>query len=726
MIETGFHHPLGATSDAAGVNFALFSEGAERVELCLFDARGNETTRITLPERTESVWHGYLRGCRPGQLYGYRVHGRYDPAAGLHFNPDKLLVDPYARELSGSLRWCPEVYGFDVSASDDPSLRSGSDSAMFVPKAVVQGAHDKPRPNVPIPWEETIIYESHVRGYTMRHPAVPKSDRGTFRGMRNGEVLRYLKALGITAVQLMPIQAYIDEQFLQERGLKNYWGYNTLGFFAPEPRYLGDGGISEFRDMVNAIHETGLEVILDVVYNHTAEGGHLGPTLSFRGIDNRAYYRLQAGDLSQYVNDSGCGNTINIDHPQVRRLILDSLRYWANEMGVDGFRFDLAPILGRTGTGYDQQHIFFRELEQDPLLATTKVIAEPWDVGPEGYQLGNFPQRWGEWNDRYRDTIRQFWRGDKNKLGDFAKNYLGSADLFERGDRRPWASINYVASHDGYTTADIVSYERRYNESNGENNHDGHAHNYSCNYGIEGQTNDPDISATRRRQRLNMLATVLLSQGTPMLLAGDEFGNSQSGNNNAYSQDNETGWLNWSDLDQDRDFHAQVQTIINLRRNIPLLRQVTHLHGRTQNARGYLDIDWLGPDGERLSESAWSEAHALAVLFCDTRTIDFAASEVQAVAVLLNAAETPVSWQLPRIADAGDWHRVFTTAIAQANNPGVQTIHLSGRSCACLIFAKRPPDYTRRLYSEKATGSSNHLNSWHALKRSVQKIFAGR
>jgi len=691
VIEAGSHRSLGATWDGAGVNFALFSETAEGVELCLFDAKGNETTRIAMPERTNGVWHGYLPGCLPGQRYGYRVYGAYDPAAGLRFNPHKLLLDPYARELSGSLRWSPRVFAFDTGDPSDLPLRSVSDSAPFVPKAVVQGDSERPRPRVRLPWEETIIYEAHVRGYTMRHSAVPEADRGSFRGMRNGDVLEYLKALGITTVELMPIQAFVDEQFLQDRGLRNYWGYNTLGFFAPEPRYLGGGGIAEFREMVDAIHDAGLEVILDVVYNHTAEGNHLGPTLSFRGIDNLTYYRLAPDDLSEYVNDTGCGNTINVDHPQVRRLILDSLRYWLTEMGVDGFRFDLAPILGRAASGYEREHAFFKELTEDPVVSAAKLIAEPWDVGPGGYQLGNFPPPWAEWNDRYRDTVRQFWRGDDgNTLGELASLILGSAEIFEPSGRGSWASVNYVASHDGYTTADIVSYEQRHNEANGEDNLDGHAHNYSCNYGVEGPTTDPEINATRRRQSLNLIATVLLSQGTPMLLAGDELRNSQSGNNNAYAQDNHTGWLDWSGLSEDPEFHEQVRTLIRLRRNLPLLRQAAHLHGKSQNARGYPDIGWLGADGEPLSDGSWRDAQTVTVMLCDTGKTKFAATDIQAVAALFNAADTPVECRLPRVSDAGRWYGVFSSGARELVHSR-RSIGLAGRSCACFVLSKAPP-----------------------------------
>ena len=695
MIEAGSPAPLGATPDGEGVNFALFSEHAEAVELCLFDEQDHETVRLALPERAEAIWHGYVPGCRPGQRYGYRVHGPYDPGAGLRFNPNKLLVDPYARELSGMLQWSPELFGFDGACSDG-LLMDGRDSAPFVPKGVVLGPAGPPRPRVCVPWEETILYETHVRGYTMRHPSVPEADRGTFRGMRNREVLNYLKALGITTVEFMPVHAFVDEQFLHERGLRNFWGYNTLGFFAPEPRYLRGGGISEFVEMANAIHEAGLEIILDVVYNHTAESGRQGPTLGFRGIDNLSYYRLIPENLSEYVNDTGCGNTLNMDHPQVRRLVLDSLRYWVTEMGVDGFRFDLAPVLARTAEGFERQHPFFRELEQDPVLAGVKLIAEPWDVGPGGYQLGGFPEGWAEWNDRYRDAARRMWRGDEGRLAEFARHFLGSADVFEPEGRKPWASVNFIASHDGFTVRDVVSYESRHNEANGEDNRDGHGHNFSCNYGEEGPTDDTGVDTIRRRQRLNMLATVLLSQGTPMLLAGDEFGNSQGGSNNAYAQDNETGWLDWTGLDEDPGFQLQVCEFVRLRKRLSLFRQGVHLHGRKANPAGWSDVEWLGTDGKRLSDDGWREATALTVLLCDTRKSGFNEDEVQAVAVLFNVAETPVVLSLPCVSDAGVWHHVFTIGI-EAPFCGAESraVRIGDRSISCFLFAEVSPDWWR-------------------------------
>ena len=690
MIQRGSQASQGATWDGDGVNFALFSENAEAVELCLFDPAGFETKRYELPECKDGVWAGYLPNCAPGQLYGYRVRGPYDPSAGLRFNPNKLLLDPYAKALAGEFRWRPEVYGFDPDRPDDPAALSSSDSAPFVPKAVVVGERTRPKRGPHIPWAETILYETHVRGYTMRHPAVPAAERGKFAGMRNREVLAYLRSLGVTSVELMPIQAFLDEKFLCDKGLRNYWGYNTIGFFAPEPRYLG-GSIDEFRDMVEAIHDAGLEVVLDVVYNHTAEGNQEGPTICFRGIDNPTYYRLMPHDSSKYVNDTGCGNTTNVDHAQVRRLILDSLRYWVTDMGVDGFRFDLAPILGRTSAGYDREHAFFSELETDPVLSRVKLIAEPWDVGPGGYQLGNFPSSWAEWNDHYRDTLRQFWRGDAHQIGEFANVYLGSAERFETSNRGPWATVNYIASHDGFTLADVVAYEQRHNEANGEENRDGHQHNHSYNYGVEGPTDDPAIGALRRRQRLNMLATVLLSQGSPMLLAGDEFGNSQAGNNNAYPQDNETGWLDWSGLAADPDFQHQARALIRLRREVALLHQTHHLHGYHHNAAEFSDIEWLGENGERLSADAWQQGHTLSVLLCDTEREIYPGDAIQAVAVLFNTAAEPTLMQLPRVAEKGEWHLVFATQADVPLGPVSDRIALGSRSLVCLLFAESLP-----------------------------------
>ena len=607
MIEVGRPAPLGATPDGDGTNFAIFSSVAQRIELCLFDAGDNPVANYDLPGNTGQVWHGYLPGCSAGQQYGYRIHGVYDPDEGLRCNPNKLLIDPYARALAGEFTWHDAVFD-----------RNDLDSARYLPKGVVCDVIDTlPGARPRIPWPDMIFYEANVRGFTMRHPAVAEADRGKFQGMRNAGVIEYLKALGVTSIELMPVHAFIDEHHLVKRGLRNFWGYNSISFFAPSPRYAQADAVAEFRDMVRAIHDAGIEVVLDVVYNHTGEANADGPTLSFRGIDNLAYYRTEPGDHGVYVNDTGTGNTVNVDHPRVQQLIMDSLRYWHREMGVDGFRFDLATILGRTPHGYSPVHPLLEAISHDEALHDAVLVAEPWDPGPGGYQLGCFPPRWSEWNDRYRDDVRRFWRGDAGSAGDFAKRLHGSADLFERNARPPFASVNFITCHDGFTVADVVSYEHRHNEANGEGNKDGHAHNYSCNYGVEGPTDDAHIAALRRQQRLNMLATLLVSQGIPLLLAGDEFGHSQFGNNNAYAQDNETGWLDWSLLDDDPDFSRMVRNLIHLRRQEPLLRGPHFLHREAE-------VAWLSPDGERLSEDDWQEGRAfclslaagrLAVLF---------------------------------------------------------------------------------------------------------------
>ncbi|MGB5257198.1 MAG: glycogen debranching protein GlgX, partial [Woeseiaceae bacterium] len=515
---------LGATPDESGTNFAIYSAVADGVELCLFDSNGQQVQIHHMPDCQDGVWNGYLPGCGAGQHYGYRIHGPYDPAKGLRCNAAKLLLDPYAREIAGELNWHPAI--FDYVGGGDEMLINSRDSAPYVPKSVVRATiEDTITPAPRIPWADTVFYECNVRGYTMLHPAIEEASRGTFDGLRQKDVLQYLKALGVTSVELMPVHTFVDEHHLVELGLRNFWGYNTVGFFAPMQRYARGDSVSEFRDMVRALHEAGLEVILDVAYNHTGEGNHLGPSLSFRGIDNLAYYRTQPGDQGVYINDTGCGNTVDFDHIRVRQMMLDSLEYWTSTMGVDGFRFDLATVLGRRRDGFSPTHPVLSDISNHPALRNAKLIAEPWDPGPGGYQLGHFPPRWAEWNDRFRDDVRQFWRGDDGKSGDLAMRLRGSADLFEASLRRPLASVNLITAHDGFTLRDTVSYEHRHNEANGEDNRDGHAHNYSSNYGAEGETSDDGINAIRRRQRLNLLATLLLSQGTPLLLAGDEFGN---------------------------------------------------------------------------------------------------------------------------------------------------------------------------------------------------------
>jgi glycogen operon protein len=648
MILAGRSNTLGATCDVDGVNFALHAGDAEAVELCLFDDNRNQVTTHFLPGEQDGIWSGYLPACQAGQRYGYRVHGAWSPEQGLRHNPAKLLIDPWTRRLDGQFSWSPAVFDYQRPLQNADWHISDADSAPFVPFSMVdppEGRRAFQRPAVP--WSDMILYEANVRGYTMRHPNVSAADRGRMRGLSNGRVLTYLKALGITSLELMPVFAMIDEEFLASRGLRNLWGYNSIQFFVPETRLSVNDGPTEFRDMVHAIHDAGIEVILDVAYNHSGEGGQQGPSLSFRGIDNLAYYRTEPGAPGEYVNDTGCGNTLDADSPVVQRLVLDSLKFWHREMGVDGFRFDLATVLGRSAAGFDKGHGLLARIGSDPGLEGAKLIAEPWDPGPGGYQLSRFPVEWAEWNDRYRDTVRRFWRGDAHQGGEFARRIHGSADLFEASGRQPTASINFVTCHDGFTLRDLVSYRKRNNRANGERNRDGHSHNFSCNFGVEGTSGDPVIEARRRQQRLNLLATLLFSHGTPMLLAGDEFGNSQGGNNNAYAQDNEIGWVDWRGLDEDPGFTEQVRLLVELRRSLPLLRQARYIHGRMPTDQGWCDIDWLHPDGRPMQEGDWNGEQRLALLFsCHADQKDNSPVH-EAVAILYNAATSETLFTLP-------------------------------------------------------------------------------
>jgi len=645
---------LGATPDESGTNFAIYSAVASRVELCLFDQSGELTRQWDLPECTDAVWHGFLPGCTAGQRYGYRVHGPFDPSDGLRCNPAKLLLDPYAREIVGGFTWNPAV--FDYTEEQGELRINSDDSAPFVPKCVVRGSFDDPQPPGPATsWGDTIFYECNVRGYTMRHPALDESERGTFDGLRHKEVLAHLKSLGVTSIELMPVQTFIDEQHLAEQNLRNFWGYNTVGFFAPMQRYARGDAVAEFHDMVRTLHDAGIEVIMDVAYNHTGEADHRGPTLFFRGVDNRTYYRTEPDDHGAYVNDTGCGNTVNIDHIRVRQLVLDSLDYWASDMGVDGFRFDLATILGRRSDGFSPTHPFLAEISNLSSLRNLKLVAEPWDPGPGGYQLGHFPPRWSEWNDRFRDTVRSFWRGDQGASGELARRLHGSADLFEASQRPPFASVNFVTSHDGFTLMDVVSYERRHNEANGEGNRDGHTHNLTSNHGVEGPTDDIDINETRRRQRLNMLATLLFSQGTPMLLAGDELGNTQQGNNNAYAQDNETGWLDWSNVDS--DFIRQVRELIWLRRETPLLRIDEYMQGTLKRESSTVKNYWLNKYGEIKRNDQWAVSDAFIALIEEISSSQGIAS----VAILINRYHERTILKLPSSSLATNRRVVFSS-----------------------------------------------------------------
>jgi len=612
-VWPGQPYPLGATWDGEGVNFALFSEHAEKVELCLFDAKGRrELDRLVLPEQTDQIWHGYLPEARPGQLYGYRVHGPYRPEEGHRFNPHKLLLDPYAKAIEGTLLWSDAHFGYRVGHRREDLSLNTRNNAFGIPKSqVIESAFtwgdDQP---LRIPWQETVIYETHVKGFTMQYPEVPPQLRGTYAGLATAPVIDYLKRLGVTAVELMPIHTFIDDHYLVQKGLRNYWGYNSIGFFAPERRYSATGQVSEFKTMVKTLHAAGIEVILDVVYNHTAEGNHMGPTLCFRGIDNAAYYRLMPDDPRYYKDYTGCGNTLNMMHPRVLQLIMDSLRYWVVEMHVDGFRFDLASALARELHEVDQLGAFLDIIHQDPVISQTKLIAEPWDLGEGGYQVGNFPVGWTEWNGKYRDAIRDYWKGEGELIGELAYRLTGSSDLYEQSGRRPHASINFITAHDGFPLRDLVSYNEKHNAANGEDNRDGESHNRSWNCGVEGPTDDPEVRALRARQQRNFLATLLLSQGVPMLLAGDEIGRTQQGNNNAYCQDNELSWINWDlDAEQTRLLHF-VQRLIQFRKQHPLFRRRRFFQGRFIESVGVKDITWLNPDGYEMSTEEWHNSFA--------------------------------------------------------------------------------------------------------------------
>ena len=665
-VREGRPFPQGAFFDGSGTNFALFSAHATRVELCLFDEEGRET-RVELPEYSNEIWHGYLPDVRPGQRYGYRVHGPYAPAEGHRFNPNKLLLDPYAREIDGDLQWADELYGYTIGHPDGDLSFDERDSAPFMPKAVVvEDNYDwEDDQRLLTPWNRTVIAETHVRGYTMTHPQVPEALRGTCAGLAEASVLRYFKDLGVTAIELLPVQGYLDDRHLLEKGLRNYWGYNTLAFFAPKSRYLASGHRDEFRDMVKAMHRQGLEVILDVVYNHTAEGNELGPTLSFKGIDNATYYRL-AEDKRFYINDTGTGNTFNLANMQAIRFVNDSLRYWAHDMHVDGFRFDLATILGREPSGFDQRGGFLDACGQDPVLSQLKLIAEPWDCGPGGYQVGRFPPGWAEWNDRFRDTMRAFWRGDEGKLAGFATRFTGSADLFDRRGRRPWASVNFVTAHDGFTLHDLVSYNGKHNEANGEDNRDGSDHDSACNHGVEGETDDAGILALREQQMRNLLASLLLSQGTPMMLAGDERAQTQGGNNNTYCQDNATAWIDWQRDPTEGRLADFVRKLIALRQRYPILTRGRFLNGQYNEEAGVKDLTWLNPSGAEMQAQDWEDASARSVgLLLEGRAQASGVREHAQDASLLivvNSYHEGVSFVLPDD-DAGalHWKLVLST-----------------------------------------------------------------
>ncbi len=662
-LETGQPFPLGATPDGLGTNFAVFSANAEKMELCLFEPTGRrEVARLSLPECTDEVWHGYLPGAFEGLLYGYRAHGPFDPARGHRFNPAKLLLDPYARQLAGQLRWSDALFGYRLGGGRQDLSLDRRDSAAAMPKAVVVGNAmdwgDDRAPNVA--WPDTVIYEAHVRGLTMRRSDLRAHERGTFAALGSPRMIDHLLKLGITTVELMPVHAFLQERFLLEKGLRNYWGYSTLAFFAPEAAFLSTGSLHEMRAAIRRLHAAGIEVILDVVYNHTCEGNELGPTLSFRGLDNASYYRLVPGDERYYINDTGCGNTVNLSHPRVLQMVMDSLRYWATAFRVDGFRFDLGVTLGREGNGFDPGSGFFDAIRQDPVLSRCKLIAEPWDIGPDGYQLGCLPPGFAEWNDRYRDGVRRFWRGEHGRRGDLAARLSGSGDVFDRRFRKPWASINYAASHDGFTLADTVAYEHKHNSANGEDNRDGHDGNFSANWGVEGPTADPAILETRGRVTRALLATVLFSQGTPMLLAGDEFGRTQQGNNNAYCQDNDLSWVDWTlaQTPAGRSLTAYVARLTEIRGRYAVLRAPRFLHGREALAAGLRDIGWFDESGAELVGEAWhADGGQTLALRRAGRT---PSGGLDVLLLLANAKPHPVRFVLP--APALTWRLLVDSA----------------------------------------------------------------
>ncbi|MCB8874557.1 glycogen debranching protein GlgX [Acidisoma silvae] len=676
-LREGLPHPRGATWDGEGVNFALFSAHATKVEVCLFTADGSEEIeRIELPEYTDQIFHGWIGGIGPGQVYGYRVHGPYAPEEGHRFNPNKLLLDPYARAHTGDLTWNPAIFGYQMESGDDTTFDE-RDSAPFMPKCVVvdPGFDWKGEPNRhPVAWDHTILYETHVKGFTKLHPDVPEKQRGTYAGLGHKSVTDYIRSLGVTSVELLPIHSFINDSQLLEKGLTNYWGYNTIGFFAPDPRYASEReqSLREFKEMVASLHDAGLEVILDVVYNHTAEGNELGPTLSFKGIDNASYYRLLPDQKRYYINDTGTGNTVNLSHPRVIQLVTDSLRYWAGETHVDGFRFDLGTILAREPHGFDEQSGFLKACGQDPLLQSVKLIAEPWDCGPGGYQVGGFPPGWAEWNDKFRDISRDFWKGEASAAA-IVPRLCASGDIYDRDGRRPFASVNFITAHDGFTLNDIVTYNEKHNEANGEDGRDGSSDNRSWNCGAEGPTDDAEINALRERQIRNMLTTLLLSQGTPMLLAGDEFGRTQQGNNNAYCQDSEISWLNWQIEEKGQSLIAFVRKLTTLRHNYAILRRNRFLRGVFNEELGVKDVTWINASGAEMEDGQWGDEG----MRCFGMLIDGRAQPSgirkrggdATILLVFNAAADGVNFTLPECAGGDEW-----TLIVDTNRPDIEDV----------------------------------------------------
>tara|TARA_R110002167_G_scaffold3832_9_gene18413 strand:+ start:406 stop:2505 length:2100 start_codon:yes stop_codon:yes gene_type:complete len=684
----GTPNHLGARHDGNGTNFAVFSAHATQIDLCIFSDSGEvETDRVPLPERTGHVWHGYAPGLAPGTLYGFRAHGTYAPDQGHRFNPNKLLMDPYTRELRGTWPNSDLILGYDRKSDKQDLSFDERDSASVVPKSVISDpelfSRIEERPDCD--WHDALIFAAHVKGLTQEHPSVPEAVKGTYEGLASDAMLEHLQKLGVTAVELLPVHSFIDDGFLVDRGLRNYWGYNTIGFFAPEPRYYGPQGLLGFRNMVRKFHAHDIKVILDVVYNHTAEGDHRGPTLSYRGLDNASYYRLISGQPRYYVNDTGCGNTLNVAHPQVLRMVMDSLRFWVLQMGVDGFRFDLATTLAREDHGFDRYGGFFDALRQDPVLSDVRLIAEPWDIGPGGYRLGEFPSEFSEWNDGFRDTVRRYWRGDSHSAQELGARLLGSAGQFDKNGRRAWSSVNFVTSHDGFTLADVTRYNERHNEANGENGADGHQSNLSDNGGVEGETDDPEIRSRRSKRQRNMLATLFVSQGTPMLLAGDEIGNSQQGNNNAYCQDNPIGWVNWQNTDE--ELLEFVHQLSQFRRDHKSLRQSRFLHGAERAADGHPDVEWTDFRGGPMQWRDPGLSRFCLTLRCSAEAAP-GESDGDVVFLIFNRDEETAEVKLPDTLQGQHWVCAFDTAATDVFlfcKTGGDTMTSQGRSVIGLV-----------------------------------------
>jgi len=700
-LREGVPHPRGATWQGKGVNFTLFSAHATRVELCLFDETGErEVERIDLPEFTDEIWHGYVADVHPGSIYGYRVHGPYEPDSGHRFNPYKLVLDPYAQGHFGDLEWNPAVFGYQLESGDDKTFDE-RDSAPFMPKCVVVDPNFDWRGEPGrrgVPWGHTIVYELHLRGYTKLHPKVPEPWRGTYKGLTN-EVIEYIKSLGVTSVELLPIHTFINDSLLLDKGLTNYWGYNSIGFFAPDPRYAHEREqtLREFKEMVARFHDAGLEVILDVVYNHTAEGNHLGPTLSFKGIDNASYYRLLPDQPRFYINDTGTGNTLNLSHMRVIEMVADSLRYWAGETHVDGFRFDLGTILARESNGFDTESGFLKACCQDPELRTVKLIAEPWDCGPGGYQVGAFPPGWAEWNDKFRDATRDFWRGAAPASA-LSPRLCASGDVFNHRGRRPWASVNFVTAHDGFTLNDLVSYNDKHNEANLEENKDGHSDNRSWNCGDEGPTEDEEVNALRHRQRRNILASLLLSQGSPMLLAGDEFARTQQGNNNAYCQDNEISWVDWNIPREGQSLIGFVRRLTELRHKYPILRRSRFLTGVYNEELDVEDVTWINAAGIEMKPEDWTDTTQCFGMLMDGRaqpTGIVRRGEDATLLMVLNAYHDLVEFALPETAGGYHWQLLIDTNLDDDAELGTfvsgEAYGVTGRSLLLFALAEATP-----------------------------------